>query len=257
MKQKGFAGVLVLVGVMVIVAAIGGIFYLGRFNNSKVSSSLPNISPTPSPSVKPSPSSPGPSSSQLVILVPSPSPSVKPSVTQEAANPAISIKYMPKSDWQTYTDEVAKFSFQYNPTPIGQYSSHQSLGKYQPGQNVMISGCNTPPKGLTSGYEVCLGLYEFLVYNNYDGGSRRDWYNKNFNIQPSCSLYYSDLSIAGKNALLVTNDCSSWGETSILIPNGSQMIFFTKSGYIRDDKTGKITLPDQIQETLSTFKFLN
>lgn len=73
----------------------------------------------------------------------------------------------------------------------------------------------------------------------------------------SCQRYYADLLIANKNALVATSNCDSWGETSVLIPDRSQMIVFTFQGYSRNDTTGKITLADELQKTLSTFKFTN
>lgn len=171
--------------------------------------------------------------------------------TPETTNPLISIPYNPKADWQIYTDEIAKFSLQYNTIPTQQYNSHQSLGNNQAGKSVMIMSCNTPPNK----QEVCLEQYTITVYTNYTGGSRRDWMSKNIHDYPNCQRYYADVSVAGKNALLATSNCSSWGETYILIPNGSQMIVLLTKGYSRNDTTGKITLTAWVYEALSTFKF--
>jgi hypothetical protein len=172
--------------------------------------------------------------------------------TQTASTSMIIIKYSPKANWQTYTDDVAKFSFQYNTSPTQPYNSHQSLGRFEAGKNVMINGCSTPPNG----QEACLEQYTVTNYSNYNGGSRRDWMSKNINDYPNCQRYYTEVSAAGKNALLATSDCSSWGETYMLIPNGTQMIVFLTKGYSRDNTTGKIALQDWIREALSTFKFL-
>ena len=116
----------------------------------------------------------------------------------------------------------------------------------------MIMGCSTPPNA----QEVCLEQYTVTIYSNYNGGSRRDWMSKNINDYSDCQRYYTDVSVAGKNAMISTSDCSSWGETYILIPNGSQMIVFLTEGYSRDNTTDKITLQDWIREALSTFRFI-
>lgn len=198
-----------------------------------------------------------------VQSTPSPIPTATPDETAsqaptgDLANQSITIKYSSKSDWQTYIDEVAKFSLQYDTIPTPPYSSHQSLGNHQAGKSITIMGCNTPPSGPGAGQEVCLEQYTVTVYANYNGGSRRDWMGKNINDYPNCQRYYADVSVAGKNSLLATSDCSSWGETYVLIPNGSQMIVFLTKGYSRNNTTGKITLPGWIQEALSTFQFTN
>jgi len=176
----------------------------------------------------------------------------KPSPTSTTTIPSITIKYSPKTNWQTYTDEIAKFSFQYNINPAQPHNSHQSLGNNEAGKSVMIMGCSTPPNA----QDVCLEQYTVTIYSNYNGGSRRDWMSKNINDYSDCQRYYTDVSVAGKNAMISTSDCSSWGETYILIPNGSQMIVFLTEGYSRDNTTDKITLQDWIREALSTFRFI-
>lgn len=182
----------------------------------------------------------------------------EPLPTSGVITPLISISYVPKADWQTYADEIAKFSFQYETVSTQPHNLHGSLGSYQPGKDVMIMTCSTPSNsGPSAGKEACLRQYSVGVYTNYSGGSRRDWLSKNIDTGSDCQRYYADVSVAGKNALLSTSDCSSWGETFVLIPNGSQMLVFLTDGYSRNDTTGKITLSDWLKETLSTFKFLD
>nr|OGC90186.1 MAG: hypothetical protein A2V48_01485 [Candidatus Amesbacteria bacterium RBG_19FT_COMBO_48_16] len=163
----------------------------------------------------------------------------------------ITIKYSPKSGWETYTDEVAGFSFQYNTTPTQPYNFHQALGNNQAGKSVSIMSCNTPPNN----HEVCLEQYTATIYSNYSGGPLRDWMSKNINDYPNCQRYYTDVAVSGKNAMLATSNCSSWGETYVLLPSEPQMIVFLTKGYSRNDNTGKITLQKWINEALSTFKF--
>ncbi len=81
--QKGFAPILILVGILVIIGVAGGAYYFGKSQVSK--SQLPNpvvASQTPQPTTAPQPSS----------------------ASDETAN------------WKTYTNDYWKFQFQYPPT---------------------------------------------------------------------------------------------------------------------------------------------
>lgn len=173
--------------------------------------------------------------------------------TVGSGNQSLVIKYAPKSSWQTYTDKVAGFSLQYNTNPIQPYNLYQALGINIAGKNVSIMTCNTPLGGPNANKEICLEAYSVSIYDSYSGGSRHQWFTQNIQDYPACQRYYADLALASKNALLVTSNCSSWGETYILVPGDSRMIVFLVKGYIRNDSTGKIVLPEWLKETLSTF----
>lgn len=172
----------------------------------------------------------------------------------------LTINYSPKSELETYTDDIAKFSIQYQKAVKQPNSYHQILGSNtKAGGEVTIQSCHTPQDSLGPGKEVCLGQYTLKIYNNYDGGSRRTWLSKNFEyyFNSKCQKYYADILIAGKNALLATSECGYFGETYILVPNGSQMVVFSTEGYSRENSNGKIFLGDFIKNALSTFKFIN
>ncbi len=174
----------------------------------------------------------------------------------ETITSSLSIKYSPQADWQIYADEKARFSFQYNSVFSGQNGVRQSVVHSDPGRGVTINSCFIAEAGPAAGKEICSQYFSIGIYENYQGGSRREWMKANINDSLSCLKQYSDILIAGKNALVATSDCSSWGETYILIPNGSQMIVFIFQQNIRDEKTGNVNLPDDWQKTLATFKFL-
>lgn len=252
--QKGITSlVIVLLGLMVIVLLGSFFLYINRTKLPQTITTQSEASKVLNTSNKKG--SPIPSVNSTNRPVQSLEVTNKPSTVPVSTVSQMSIQYASKANWQTYTDEVSGFSIQFNTNPVQPYNSHQSLGLQQQGKSVSVNGCNTPPNGPTAGKEVCLEQYSIEIYNNYNGGSRREWFNQNFNNDPNCQKYYSDLSLANRNAMIITSDCSSWGETSVLVPNGSQMIFFTTKGYSRNDSTGKIALSDWLQGALSTFKF--
>ncbi len=90
MNQKGFAPILILFGILVIVAAAGGVYYLGRS-----SAKLPDTSPISVPTSQTSVSPTQPPAKTYI--------SPSPTTINETAN------------WKTYTNEKYKISFKYPP----------------------------------------------------------------------------------------------------------------------------------------------
>ncbi len=79
--QRGQAGVLIIVGILVVVVIVGGAYFLGMSRNT---------SPVPQPAPQ--------------IVKPQPTPASESTSSAETAN------------WKTYTNNIFKYSFQYPPT---------------------------------------------------------------------------------------------------------------------------------------------
>ena len=165
------------------------------------------------------------------------------------------IKYSPVSTWQTYTDSVSGYSIQYNDQPTPPYNYSVEVAKNQPGTFVT---CHIATSGEFANKKICPNWFTIKTYTDYDNGSRRDWWTKKFPPDSTCPNYYQDLTIGGKNALMGTNDCASWGSTFYLIPkNASTMVVISMYGYARNNKTGEISVNKDFLPILSTFKFSN
>ncbi len=87
-KQKGFAPIIILVGVLVIAVVVGGVYFLGKQATPKTSQSL---QPTTQPTIQPT----------TVPPILTPNVNSAPTGAEEAA------------DWKTYTNTKYGFSFQY------------------------------------------------------------------------------------------------------------------------------------------------
>jgi hypothetical protein len=161
--------------------------------------------------------------------------------------PSEIIKYAPKSDWQTYTDDLANFEIQFESSS----KVSDNPGATVKGESLSITSCqfNDP-----QGKEVCLTDYSIRVFNNYTGGSRRTWFQANIN---SYKPYYVNWIIDGKKAL-VAIDGNPGGSSSlnILIPYDNQIIVFWVSGVAWDPDTGELPDLSYFKSILSTFKTL-
>lgn len=171
---------------------------------------------------------------------------------------SISIAYKYEPTWETYTDEIAGFSMQYNLVPEGEFQMHLKLESSIKGEKAVIFSCNTPTSGPMVGKEICLSGYTIEVKNNYSGGSRREWLRENYTKDLNCSdIYYANVNIAGTNAIMSTSNCGSFGETYVAIPKGNKMIVYSFSGFSYDKKTEKFIIPDYYKNQIATFKFIN
>lgn len=187
---------------------------------------------------------PQPTPTSEVVITPAPEPTVA-EVSQPSPSP-VSIEKIPYksiSSWQTYTDSQANFSVQ--------YPENYKLQNPIPGKSVNFLSCLTDPQR----GEICLSGYSITIYDDYDGGPRRAYFEKkrpNFLVEP----YYQDVSVAGIKTLVIM-DGNTGGSTGsfILIPKGNKMYFFDFPFGWNPDTKEKPGL-DFIKQVLSTFRFL-
>lgn len=171
--------------------------------------------------------------------------------------PIININYQPRPDWETYKDNVAGFSFQYQNNP-DEYNSYEKINDYEYGKSVNIYSCFTPKQGPSAGQTVCSVFYQIKIYNNYDGGSRRVWFKNNINSFNQCNLpiYYADVYLSNIKGLLITSECgSSWGSGYFIFSKGKLMIVIKKDYFFFDSTAKKIKIDDYFYQRLATFKF--
>lgn len=232
---------------MVVTTVLAGYFYwqTQQLQPRQTVEISPKIAPAPSPN----------SPAETKEATATPSVPAK-NIPQAEDLPQLKIAYAPKADWATYTAEDLRLTFQYKIESSSEFSYRQMVQPRESGQSINVSTCSIPTTGPTAGQEFCLPFYSYKLYDNYTGGSRRVWFNTYMSSLNHCPRYYADVALAGKKALLVTSDCSSFGETFVLIPRVPHMVVFSTFGYIRDPQSGKITLPDYASEVLATLKFL-
>jgi len=185
----------------------------------------------------------GPTPTPMVVATLTPEPTATASPQPSPSPVSIEkIPYQPIASWQTYTDSQAEFSVQ--------YPEKQKLGDSSPGKSVYFLSClDDPQRG-----EICLTGYQIFVYDDYDGGSRREWYTRKFNepYRP----FYQDVIVAGVKALIIM-DGNTGGSTGsfVLIPRGNKIYFFSFPFGWNPDTKEKSGL-DFIKQILSTFRFL-
>ena len=131
--------------------------------------------------------------------------------------PTETLVYKQQPDWQTYTDNVVGFSFQY------------------PAENNKLAN-------------------SVQIYNDYDGSSRREWLKKKFSgYQP----YYMNWVIDGANALVaIEGNTGGSSGLLIAIPKNKTMIVFSASFVAWDPQTDKLPDLSFYKQILSTFRFI-
>lgn len=235
-KEKGFINYILLGTIVIMLMA--GTYYLGRFsnNNFTVEKTIENKDVSL------------PSSSIESDTKTSPSPAIEePKALEE-------IVYKPMSTWNTYTDDQAKFLIQYPENfSISEYSTSKGGSV-----DFRIKGAGN--YFCMPGFETggCLSGYMVLIKEDYDGGSRRAWFDRK---HPDLvrEREIKEYKIAGVNSLLIFN--KEFGTplgVVALIPRNKEMfeIYFYfsspegSSQKIIEDRT------THIQKILPTFKFL-
>jgi len=197
------------------------------------------------------------SQSRSRILINSPLPSAQsslsplstqssPQVSVESNNslPTNILTYTFHNDWQTYSDSIAGFSFQYPPR-------HKFAEIPIEGKSVYVLNCFDSPQQK----DLCTSAFTIDIYKDYNGGSRRQWLNEKFSVYKP---YYMNWVIDRVSALVAIegNPGGSSG-LFIAIPKNKTMILFTASFVAWDPNTGKLPDLSYYNQILSTLKFLD
>lgn len=236
--QKGFAPILVLVGIVVVMSISGGAYYFGTLKNNPQSKNQV-ISQTPQSIVT--------SKTTLTPLI-TPKPTDSTKVVNKDKDEELKAEifsYKQNPSWATYSDKVAKFTVQYPP-------EHKVADASIEGKEISFWNCglNDPNRG-----KVCLSGFTLKVYNDYDQGSRRVWLNTKLQLYRP---YYQDLIIDGKKALMaIEGNPGGSSDIFIVIPNGSMMIVYNAGMVAWDPDTSKLPDLTYHKQVLSTFKFTN
>lgn len=149
-------------------------------------------------------------------------------------------KITPPLNWQVYTDQEKKFSVH--------YPQNYKLGTSESDTSVSFLSCN-------NNEQICLSGFWITVFNDYDGGSRREWHNKIF-PNTLYKPYYEDYPVSGVNALIIM-DGNTGGSTgsSLLIPKGNKMYFIAFPGGWNPD-TGDKSNIEFIKQVGAGFELL-
>lgn len=212
--QKGFAVTYILAGILVLALVAGGALYLGTKNIQQLfiktdEQVIPTIPSTQGQNVLPD------KSSNILIE---------------------EIAYKPDSSWSTYIDNIAKFSIQYGP--------QQKVVDHKEGKNVVFLTCSED----TDKGQVCLSGFRIQVYNDYTGGSRREWLLKEFPSLKTYELSFEEVLVSGVKTLIVSaNDPGSTSETYALMSKNNKMYMLAYPGGSKSK--------NEVKKVLSTFKF--
>lgn len=196
--QKGFLTLFVLLGVLIVSGLVASAFYLGRQTT---------LQPSPQSVISSSPQ-------------PTPQPSITPLATPATSSPilnktpkSLQSDYTETETWQIYTDTKAGFSIKYPPG--------FKISEKIEGQKVNFLSCSG---------DLCLSGMTMTVYNDYDGGFRREWLNKKFDLS-TYDPYYEDLNVTGVNALVAaTRDSGSNNTVFVVIPKRSKIYLYSAPG---------------------------
>ncbi len=116
---------------------------------------------------------------------------------------------MVPDEWDTYSDEVAGFSFQYPPD--------NEVSSSTPGSAVLISTCLT----------ACVPYFDVSVHSDFSGTSS-DWLQKKVKLTSLEEYQVETMTVAGKTALVAlgTNTGGSV-QSFVVVPNGKTAYLFT------------------------------
>ena len=164
-KLKGNWPLLISIGI-VSVAFLSFVFYAVYSYNRRGQEVQPPPTTVVTPLLTPA-LTVSPTSIETPTIHPSTTESLIPTSTTEDL-PTETISYSPKTDWLTYTDNIAKFKIQYPP-------KHKLGDEITEGSNIYFLNCGG--KDPKTGDELCLSGFSIDVYNDYTQGSRRIWLN--------------------------------------------------------------------------------
>jgi hypothetical protein len=224
MSQRGIAPVILVILIGVI--AVSG-YFVSSFSNKTKSDQVASITQTPAPTSMPQASS---TPSELPKNSPSPS---SPSDSN-------------LENWKTYRDSKADFTIK--------YPSYMKINQQYSNPGTVLT--LIPEEGwkctIQAG-EPCLSSFNVIIYPDYDGSSRSEWFDKNNrDLIPDRQTH--DLMVDGVNALVMlsTTQGQTLGAVG-LIPKGDKM--YTVYFYFT---LGLPPIEDRrviVNKVLSTFEF--
>lgn len=159
--------------------------------------------------------------------------------TSETKLTTETVTYVLNTNWQTYADNPAAYELRFPP-------GYERGSSSEVGKNLYILNC-------TGGN--CSSGYSVAIYNDYNGGSRRTWFNSK-HPDSLVNPYYENLVVQGVNGLLIMDGNTSGSTGSfVVVPRGSKVYEFSfPTGW--NPQTGEKSGLPFIKEVLSTFKFL-
>ncbi len=150
-----------------------------------------------------------------------------------ASSPVPAPKFEITEDWLKYEDNGAGFSVKY---PDYYQLNDEATQK---GSKASFLNCSGP---------YCGAGFTITLYDDYSGGSRREWLAEKFDLS-TYELTYEEIGVDGVNALVVNaDDSGSNGMTYVVIPGGGSQIFLLT-------KTSGGESNDFLNQILSTFEF--
>lgn len=207
--QKGFAPILILIGILVIMAVASGAYYFGKSQTPKPQIQNPVVvSPTPQPTIVPS-----------SIPATSLAPTTKPTDSNKTTADKVLFYQLP-AGWQTAKNQNQDFEVGFNPQTMRIYPTVSS-------NQVWIEIQRPQP---LQGYAT----YTIVTLVPYDGGSRHNFIYKQLGYTTQTALsertsYYNEVSYTYNNwscLILFGLGFSAQGTTWGMCPvNSTQALF--------------------------------
>lgn len=227
--QKGQTQVLILAGIVILIAVVGGIFFLGRITAPKpqpqnVATSSPQPSPTPDETVYTKP--------------------------DRSVN------------WKTYKNSKASFSFKY---PSEWYLGNEELSTNHI-KSVILASCdikNQPYCGIGNKNHIDFGVRYIDKTSVFEGAENAEAYYQRIAKSPNSGKNKRFITVDNKSAIrystidIGTTDPSgfaSMGDTVVLDYNGEILVVTISVNIKNNNLNQAIEIFDQI---LSTFRFLD
>lgn len=208
---------LVSLGLVVIVVGLGAALAYQWQKPAATRSTISEVQP----SVQPTPS-----------LEPTPTPQSSPVASSSSTPKKVTKSTTDYTGWQTYRDTQAGFSIKY-PADHKTVDANVVAGKSVSFTNCALGTCST-------GFSI-------EIYNDYTGGSRREWLGTKFDLS-TYQVTYEDYSVAGVNALIANvSDSGSTGAVYVVIPKGNRVFLVSRGA----------SGVDYLKSKLDTFAFLN
>ncbi len=225
-KQNGFAPIIILVGILVIVAIAGGAYYFGKSQSVKQAA-------LPSPNSVVTSQTPQPTAVSQTTSIPSPS-----SIDETAS-------------WKTYTNIKVEYSLQY-PSNFTISESDQSLNftsglrRVTP-QVIITPSSNFKTNGTSSPYPYSIYIE---VIENSQNLSINDFISKAI-IDPKYNKF-TNITIGGVQGEK-TNGLGGQGANVNAFVSHNNKIYFIRIDY--SDNIAETDMSNLMDRIISTFKF--